>query len=248
MDKYEDLKNYLQNEKIDSASFNEIADFLLNKYVIRVGDKKYRLLEIEFYLYSSSHPDLITYPRVDKEGGNWFFHQSGVDICFQSSCVPASKDNKYCLDKANNFGGILIRSIIELDKDMNYKSDSKSDPKPVHGPIKCMDALFKTFGALKGNREINQIPFIDFCHLEEETVMQTQRYIPIKNTAENKIKSILKNKYEDESISSATELIKKAAEFIKKDTPYKYRYYIEPKIKLLWKNYQAIPRNGTPIS
>lgn len=99
------------------------------------------------------------------------------------------------------------------------------------------------------NRNESQIPFIDECFsLSEETVMKTQRHIPIKNTAEDKIKSILKNKYEDESISSATELIMKAAEFIKKDTPYKYRYYIEPKIKLLWKNYQAKPRNGTPVS
>lgn len=247
MDNYEVLKGYFQDKKIDSALFDEIADFLLNKCIIRVGDKNYRLLEIEFYLCSSSHQDLITYPRNDEKGGNWFFHQSGVDICFKSSCMPASEDGKYCLSNDNRFGGILIRSMIEIDDKMNYLP--KSEPKPIHGPMKCMDALFKTFGALDDNRNESQIPFIDECFsLSEETVMKTQRHIPIKNTAEDKIKSILKNKYEDESISSATELIMKAAEFIKKDTPYKYRYYIEPKIKLLWKNYQAKPRNGTPVS
>ncbi|MBR7043910.1 MAG: peptidyl-arginine deiminase, partial [Prevotella sp.] len=60
-----DLKAHLQNNSISSKDFDTLAKLLLNKSVIRVGNKNYRLLEIEFYLYSSSHPDLITYPRID---------------------------------------------------------------------------------------------------------------------------------------------------------------------------------------
>ena len=80
--------------------------------------------------------------------------------------------------------------------------------------------------------------------------MQTQRYIPIKNTAEDKIKSILKNKYGyiNEDIISEIDIVNSATEFIKEETNYLYRYYIEPKIDSLWKNYQAKPKNGIPVS
>lgn len=245
MNDYDNLKNYLQKDTIYSGDtdtlFSSLAKLLLNKCIIKAGDKNYRLLEIEFYLYSSSHPDLITYPRIDSEGGNWFFHQSGVDICFNSSC-NASKDGKFCLNTENRFGGILIRSIVELGNDMNTHPDSK----PIYGPMKCMDVLFKKFGALDCNRDTDQIPYIDLCSsLKEEKVMKTQRYIPIKNTAEEKIKSILHYTYNDdlEDVDIAA-----AAEFIKKDTSYRYRYYIEPKIKYLWKDYQAKPKNGISVS
>lgn len=33
-------------------TFNIIADILLNKCAIKVGEKRYRMLEIEFYLFS----------------------------------------------------------------------------------------------------------------------------------------------------------------------------------------------------
>ncbi|MBR7085934.1 MAG: hypothetical protein IKI47_00110 [Prevotella sp.] len=237
-----DLKAHLQNNSISSKDFDTLAKLLLNKSVIRVGNKNYRLLEIEFYLYSSSHPDLITYPRIDNEGGHWFFHQSGVDICFHSNC-KTTENNQYCLDDSNKFGGILIRSMVEIGCDINKKAELK----PIHGPLKCLDELFKTFGALENNRNVNQIPIIDECSsLSEERVMKTQRYIRIINTAEDKIKSILKYTYNCEGAD-----ISSAAELIKKDTPYLYRYYIEPKEvqkDVLWKNYPAKPKNGIHVS
>ena len=199
MNNDDDLKKYFQNAKIYSENasklFSSIAKLLLNKCVVRVGKKNYRLLEIEFYLYSSTHPDMITYPRTAEKGGNWFFHQSGVDISFNSYCKPASEDGKYCLNSDNRFGGILIRSMVEVDDKMNYLPKSK----PIHGPMKCMDVLFKKFGALDCNRDTDQIPYVDLCSsLKEEKVMKTQRYIPIKNTAEDKIKSILHYTYNDD--------------------------------------------------
>lgn len=246
MNDYDNLKKYLQDKTIYSEDastlFSSIAKLLLNKCVVRVGKKNYRLLEIEFYLYSSTHPDLITYPRTDEKGGKWFFHQSGVDICFNSYCKSASEDGKYYLNIDNSFGGILIRSMVELDGNMDYPPESQ----PIYGPMKCMDVLFKKFGALDCNRDMDQIPYVDLCSsLKEEKVMKTQRYIPIKNTAEDKINSILHYTYNDdlEGVDIAA-----AAEFIKKDTPHKYRYYIEPEINSLWKNYQAKPKNGISVS
>lgn len=42
------------------------------------------MTDIEFYLYTSSHKDIITYPR-NSEAGQCFFHSSGVDISFESN-------------------------------------------------------------------------------------------------------------------------------------------------------------------
>ena len=50
------------NESTDS-SFKEIAKTLFENYHIQKGIKTYELMEIEFYLYSESHKDIITYPR-----------------------------------------------------------------------------------------------------------------------------------------------------------------------------------------
>ena len=43
----------------------------------------------------------VTYPRNDYQGGQLFYHLSGIDICF---------DSHYKNNEAK-FGGILIRAI-----------------------------------------------------------------------------------------------------------------------------------------
>lgn len=239
----ESLKVLLQSDTLFSHDiddlFDSLAKVLLNKCVIKVGAKTYRMLEIEFYLYSLKHQDLITYPRIDK-GGNWFFHQSGVDICFKSSLKPPV-DGKFFLDESSKFGGILVRSIVEVDKDLNYMINTK----PVHGPMKCLDALFKTFGAFDNNRYVSQIPYIaEYPSIKEEIIMQTQRYIPIKDGARNKIKSVLSSTYLNEEKDVD---VKSAIEFIKEDSSYLYRYYIEPQEVKIWSNYKAKPQNGKRI-
>ena len=95
MSKIEELKDYLRcvgNSIYDSdeveKKFEIIADILLNWCIIRVNTKRFRILEIEFYLFGGkgNHKDIIAYPRTDMEGGEWFFHPSGVDLCFKSHC------------------------------------------------------------------------------------------------------------------------------------------------------------------
>lgn len=119
MGKIEELKDYLRcvgNSIYDSdeveKKFEIIAEILLNWCIIRVNAKRFRILEIEFYLFGGKgdHKDIIAYPRTDMEGGEWSFHPSGVDLCFKSHCER--KDNHYVIDeKENEFGGILIRSL-----------------------------------------------------------------------------------------------------------------------------------------
>ncbi len=240
------LKDLLQSDEIYSTDpadlFNRLADTLLNKCIIRVNGKVYRMLEIEFYLYSSTHKDLITYPREEK-GGNWFFHQSGVDICFKSKC---DRDGAhFSLAESNQFGGILIRSILEIGNDLKYHKDLEL----VHGPMKCVDILFKSFGALDDNRCESQIPYIDECVLpEREIVMQTQRHIPVNGGVRNKIENILSSTYKTEKDKINEVDVESFAKYIEENTSYTYRYYIEPKNDKLWKNYNAKPKNGKVVS
>ena len=110
----EDLKKLLTNplqgldEKNDKFvevqnKFKGIAKKLFDNYGIKCGNKIFRFAEIEFYYYNKKEKwqdkwNTATYYR-DKNAGELFFHYSGVDICFQS-------------DSENEFGGILIRSLV----------------------------------------------------------------------------------------------------------------------------------------
>ena len=73
--------------KIESI-FKDIAKNLLNGFVIRKGDKLYRMVEIEFY-YNLTDTVHITYKRIT-EAGEWFNHDFGVDLTAEYSFVPSS--------------------------------------------------------------------------------------------------------------------------------------------------------------
>ena len=71
MGKIEELKDYLRcvgNSIYDSdeveKKFEIIAEILLNWCIIRVNAKRFRILEIEFYLFGGkgNHKDIIAYP------------------------------------------------------------------------------------------------------------------------------------------------------------------------------------------
>ena len=103
----------------------KIAKMLFNNHCIKCGNKTFRFAEIEFYYYNKEKEwqdkwNTATYYR-NKNAGNLFFHYSGVDICFQS-------------DSEKKFGGILIRSLIEIDKNGNYQALHK-------GPLICANLM-----------------------------------------------------------------------------------------------------------
>lgn len=75
------LCNCPQRQEDFFAYFEEIARLLMNNFVIAKGNVKYEIVEIEFYLYTPQHPDIITYPRAIS-AGRWYFHPSGVDLTF----------------------------------------------------------------------------------------------------------------------------------------------------------------------
>ena len=110
---------------------SKIAKTLFENYCIKCGNKNFRLAEIEFYYYKNEENcdnnynntwNRETYPRK-KDAKELFFHYSGIDICFQCNYDEKEKSNEY-----GEFGGILIRSILDGNK-------------ILAGPLFCANAM-----------------------------------------------------------------------------------------------------------
>lgn len=116
-------------EKENEDGFKEIARILFDQYAIQKNDQLYRLIEIEFYWNSKTHPDQSTYGRnhIQPIAGDWFFNYSGVDIALDNSELEGT-------------GGILIRGIYDLH-----------EKKVIKGPMVCAMTLFSGFKAFEGS-------------------------------------------------------------------------------------------------
>lgn len=206
-----------------SEYFREVADLLMSKYIISKRDVKYEIIEIEFYLYNKNHKDIITYPRK-LDAGEWFFHQSGVDLTFNSN--------------ANQFGGILIRGLREIEGARNQ----------IFGPCKCVDVLWDKFNAFEV--QCSDIPVIIPANGKVEMAPLTayQRWIPVKNgdNVKNKIlkwiKRIKDEGYVIENENTSDEEINKISSLIFNS---EYRFLKEKSIDQAdkaWKNYKSRPK------
>ena len=89
---FEGLSNY---ESIQDKCA-EIARELFSNYHLACGNETFRFAEIEFYYYDRAmylkDKNLnkwqeVTYPRDNYQGGQLFYHLSGIDICFDSHWI-----------------------------------------------------------------------------------------------------------------------------------------------------------------
>lgn len=140
-----------------NASFAKIARSLMCDHVIQKGNNKYAIVEIEFYLYTDTHRDVVTYPR-DTQTGQWFFHQSGVDLTFKSE-TPLQ------------FGGILIRAIKPLNSD---------NSKIIWGPQKCVEKLWDVFDAFSADTSAYPHIVAEHSDLNPADLCRSKRWIDIK--------------------------------------------------------------------
>lgn len=218
--------------------FKEIADLLMNKCIISKGEVKYEIVEIEFYLFTPSHKDIITYPRGTK-AGQWFFHQSGVDLTFEGD--------------ENHFGGILIRGIREVG----------GLRKMIFGPIRCVDELWDVFGAL--DREQKEYPVIEAFIFKNEKCEPSSfpRWIPlVKKVNEiggyevkrRKLEAIIKHhkdyiaKHQELMLADIYECLRIDVNIIETVFSSNYRFFkmeaIDQKDEA-WKKYAAKPSGLT---
>ena len=209
----EELKDALAKPKdLLTKGLGDFAKDLMCNFQIAKGDKRYWMTEIEFYIYTDDHRDIITYPRNCLEG-MWFFHASGVDISFASKVIkehPKTHKRKPYLDKTAVFGGILIRGIV---------LDSK-DALPIGGPLKVCDVLFDQFNAFDAPDNFPQIKEASIPRNVQVVCDKEGRY-GLNRDPEKKVKSILFN-YSgiDESCISKSELIVEYGKYL--DARYRY--------------------------
>lgn len=158
-----DINNLLKRYSIEEIDkiFDSIAKKIFKEYHIKKDDSTYDFLEIEFYYFEERHPDYITYPRTISKG-KWFFHPSGIDISFESSCEEGFEKTSKAGE--NFFGGILLRSLV---KDGNIA---------ITGPLKCCWELFDCFSAFE--LKPNELPIIERRSVVNQfEIYKTERFI-----------------------------------------------------------------------
>ena len=176
-------KSFLESFKDPNEAFASIAQDLLTHYIIQKGEAKYRITDIEFYLYHDRHKDIITYPRITP-AGSWFFHSSGVDITFESDVYFPKHSKKPRLTTNAFFGGILIRGIEKIV--LAGKNE------PFKGPMLSCDELFDQFDAF-GN--VQNFPKLVPCKPLDGQVVQLKSRFGLTPDADKKVDSILKYNY-----------------------------------------------------
>lgn len=193
--------------------FKVIAGLLMNQCVISKGVANYEIIEIEFYLFTPDHQDVITYPR-DTKAGQWFFHQSGVDITFESN--------------TEHFGGILIRGLRNLETG-----------QLTLGPQKCVDILWDKSDAFKIHG--NEYPIIIVAPRKlDENIRDFPRWIPVKEKdkpmkLEYWTERVKKEGYEICSFTDKTDIVY--------TSPYRFiKFDLMNSIPKGWSGYSAKPR------
>lgn len=193
--------------------FEDIAKLLMNNCVITKCGINYEIVEVEFYLFTPDHQDVITYPRK-LSAGQWFFHQSGVDLTFESN--------------TEQFGGILIRGLRNIDTG-----------QLTLGPQKCVDLLWDKSDAFKIHE--NEYPTIIVAPRKfHENIQNYPRWIPVADKdrpmkLEYWTERVKKEGYEVCTTTDKTDIVF--------TSPYRFiKFDLINGIPKGWSDYSAKPR------
>ena len=125
------------------SEFGATADLILNKCLLCVKNKEFRICEIEFYLRNKEHDDSYVHCSDDQlTKGKWYFHKyktgsfkggtyKGMDITFGN--------------EKDSFCGVLVRSIYDQDSDVF-----------TEGPCRTVNTILNLYDC----RDVNE-----FCKL-----------------------------------------------------------------------------------
>ncbi|MGB5988959.1 MAG: hypothetical protein WBG43_04405 [Marinifilaceae bacterium] len=142
-----DLRDFSKKEI--STRFELMARALMNKCVIKVGVKKYRITELEFYYFNEvNHIDLYAHKhKMQQEFAKWYVHGSGVDITFGDNGA---------------FGGILIRGI------QNVTTESF-----ISGPLNVLNTFLSDIE--NTDDKLNSL-VLEYNDIHEEAIYKSSRY------------------------------------------------------------------------
>ena len=177
----EDTLGAEDDREMESFSHKFITD-LMSNFVIWKRGIAYRITEAEFYYFAADHLDITTYPRM-MNGGRWFFHQSGVDLTFDS--YLAYTDRGLIDAQTSSFGGILIRSMVKHTID--------EPDELISGPMKCVYELWDNFDALSPQQ--NEYPHLLYKPVTGIQIGRSPRHYPIRQGAKSEKFASLVSKY-----------------------------------------------------
>ena len=108
-------------------SFEDIAEQILNYYILDINENKYRITNIEFYYYNKNiHQDInshsLKYQRAKERqllSAKWYLHKISINENFNYKGID------YTFGDGENYGGILIKEVMALNKDRTIFTQSK---------------------------------------------------------------------------------------------------------------------------
>lgn len=167
MSPIEHFKSLLQKEiVVDTIDkhFAEIADCLMNHLCLKVGEKSYRIIEIEFYyLDEKEHHDTFSHKNEEQlKNGTWYFNGFGLDITFGNN-------------ELKRYGGILIRGIRTIEE----------NPKYFSGPSVLLKELFKNLGSIFESSNSFVLESYNHSQIKAEKIINSPRINLPKSKANN---------------------------------------------------------------
>ena len=108
------LNTNLDYNCLDDSYFLSIANILLNESYLKVNEKIYRLVEIEFYLKCKSHIDPYTHGDPDQLLMHTFYFHKFKTSTYKSGTFKGM-DLTYGNADEEAYFGILIRAIEDMD-------------------------------------------------------------------------------------------------------------------------------------
>lgn len=122
-------KDVIPYHQIDQVFLEKVARSLLSKYVLVVGEKEYRIAEVEFYVKNDTHSDTYTHgDKNQKTFGKWYFHRY-PNGSYKSGTY---KGVDLTLGNKDTYFGVLIRSIYDIETD-----------EMIDGPCKTVNKILE---------------------------------------------------------------------------------------------------------
>lgn len=124
----------LDYQDLDEHYFDSIADIILNRRLLIVKNKKFRLTEIEMYLRNNNHNDEYVHCIDDQLNYKTFYFHKFKTGTYKSGTFKGM-DLTFGDKDTNTYFGILIRSIKDCETN-----------EIIEGPCNCVNRILKEYG------------------------------------------------------------------------------------------------------
>ncbi len=134
----------LDYDTLNEEYFYEMADRILNGVYLKVNKKKFRIIEIEFYLKCNGHSDPCTHGDPDQLLMNTFYFHKFKTGTYKAGTFKGM-DLTFGSETDNAYFGILIRSIQDMKSGQITEGPCNTVDK-ILGEYKCASIMDFTKG------------------------------------------------------------------------------------------------------